>query len=87
MSGPGQNRSASAAAAGGTLQRPAFERARMVDVHDQRVRRRPTLQLEYLADGIRILRVRAEPIDGFGRERDDLAFAQGLDGLVDLVLR
>ena len=59
----------------------------MLDVHDQRVRRRPALQFEYLPDGIRILRIGAEPVDGFRRKRDDLAFAQGLHGLVDLILR
>ena len=59
----------------------------MLDVHDQRMRRRPALQLEDLADGVGILRVGAEPVDGFGRKRDDLAFAQGLDGLVDFFLR
>ncbi len=48
--------------------------------------RRTPFQLEDLADGVGIRRVRTESVDRFCRECNDLAFAQGLNGLVDLVL-
>ena len=86
VSGPGQNFSASAIGGRRHRERPALERPRMLDVDDQRMRGRPALQLEDLADGVGIRRVGAESVDRFGRERDDLAFAQRLDRLVDLVL-
>ncbi len=58
----------------------------MLDVDDERVRGGPALQLEDLADGVGIRSGGAEAIDRFRRERDDLAFAQRFDRLVDLVL-
>ncbi len=47
---------------------------------------RTALQFEYLADGVGVRRVCAEAVNGFRREGDDLACAQGLNGPVDLVL-
>ena len=67
-------------------ERPAVQHPRMIDVHDERMRGRPALQLEDLADGIRVLRVGAEPVDGLGRKGDDLALAQRFDCAVDLFL-
>ena len=53
-------------------------------VHDQRIRRRPALRLENPADGGRVEGVRAQAVDGLGRERDqpaaDQAFDRALDG-------
>jgi hypothetical protein len=43
------------------------------DMGDQRVEARPALGLEYLRHGRAIGRVAGEPIDGFRRDRDDLA--------------
>jgi hypothetical protein len=42
---------------------------------------RPALGREDLRDGIRIARVRAEAIDGFRRERDQLAGGEPFHGL------
>jgi hypothetical protein len=65
---------------------PALQVARMVDVHDDGMRRRPALEAEYLAHRVRVVRVRAQPVNGFGRERDQLAGSQRLDGFLDLFL-
>ena len=48
------------------------------DVHDQRIVRRPLLRVEDFLHGDRIERVRAEAVDGFRREHDELARAQRL---------
>ena len=68
-------------------ERPALQRARMIDVHDHRMGRRAALQREDLGDGVGVLGVGAEPVDGFGRKRDELAVAQRHDRLIDLSLR
>jgi hypothetical protein len=59
----------------------------MVDVHDHRVRGRPVLGAEDLAHGIGVIGVRAKPVDGFRRKRDQLAGAQRFDSFLDLLLQ
>ena len=66
--------------------RPALERPRVLEVHDQWMRRRPPFQLEDPVHGLGVLRIGAEAVDGFRRERDQLACAQRFDRLVDLLL-
>ena len=70
----------------GDVERPAFERARVFDMDDQRMRRRTTLELEHAPDRIRVRRIGAEPVNGLGRENDELARAQCLDCAIDLFL-
>ncbi len=50
---------------------------------DQRIEVRPALGRKDLGDGPVLRRVGAEPIDGLGREGDELAFDQGLGGMGD----
>ena len=77
VSGPGQKRSRQLLARpGGTSRTQRVQEARAVEVHDQRVRRRPALELEDLAHRGGVLRVGAEAIDGLGRKRDQFAVAQ-----------
>jgi hypothetical protein len=47
------------------------------------MRRRPVLGAEDLADGVGIVGVGAEAVDGFRRKRDQLARAQRFDSLLD----
>ena len=68
------------------LAHPALQVARMIDVHDHRMRRRPALGAEDLAHGVRVVGVRAEAVDRFRRKRDQLAGAQRFDGVLDLLL-
>ena len=52
----------------GHLAHPAVQEARAVQVHDQRVMRRPALELEDPAHRGRVLRIRTQAVDGLGRE-------------------
>jgi hypothetical protein len=47
---------------------------------DQRIEARPALGREDLGYSFVLCRIGAEPIDGLGREGDELAFDQGLGG-------
>ncbi len=69
------------------LAHPALQVARMIDVHDHRMRRRPVLGAEDLAHGVGVVGVRAEAVDGFRRKRDQLAGTQRFDSLLDLLLQ
>src|ERR1700722_8946576 len=55
-------------------------------MHDHRMIGRTPLDLENLAYGGGIGGIRAEPIDGLGREYHQFAGAQGLDGFFDFSL-
>ena len=57
---------------------------RIVEVDDDRMIGRPFLELEDAAHGRRVLRVGAQPVDGFGRKRDQLAVTQRGDGVFQL---
>jgi hypothetical protein len=70
----------------GHFTRPPRQEPRAVEVDDHGVRDGPALGLEYLAERGGILGARAQPIDRFGGERDQLAVAQGLHGGFDLDL-
>jgi hypothetical protein len=65
---------------------PAVQEARAVQMHDDRVGLGTALGLEDLAHRRRVLRVGAEAVDGFRRERDQLTVAQSLHGGFDLDL-
>ena len=86
VSGPGQNLSASLRGGFGHLAHPAVQDTRTVEMHDDRMRSRAAFRLEDAAHGRGVLRVRAQPIDGFGRKRDELAVTQRLHGGFDLDL-
>ena len=55
-------------------------------MHDQRIEARPLLGREDLGHRGRVQRIGAEPIDGLGRKRDDIAAGKRLRGLLDGVL-
>ena len=55
-------------------------------MHDQRIEARPLFRREDLGDSGRVQRIGAEPIDGLGRKRDDIAPRKRLRGLFDGVL-
>lgn len=61
----------------GHLRDPVGELTRPAEVHDQRVRRGPPLHGEDTLHRVDVLRVRAEPVHGLGRERDQPTRAQG----------
>ena len=63
VSGPGQKRSARRAAAR-HLACPTVQKARTIEVHDQRVRGRATFEREDLLYRRRVLRVGTEPVYG-----------------------
>ena len=65
---------------------PALQIARVIDMHDDRVRRRPPFQAKNLANCIRIVGVGAESVDGFRWKRHEIASAQRLDGFLQLFL-
>lgn len=50
---------------------------------NQRIEARSALGREDLGDGLVLRRVGAEPVDGLGREGDELAFDQSLGGMSD----
>ncbi len=52
----------------------------ITDMDDQRIETRPALGLEHLDHGVRIIGARAQPIDGLGRQVDQLTGAQGGNG-------
>ncbi len=58
----------------------------MLDVHDERVRGGPPLQLEDPVDRLEVLRVRAEAVYGLGGKGDHVALAQREHREIDLVL-
>jgi hypothetical protein len=58
----------------------------MIDVHDHGMRGGPTFQLKNLAYGFWIVCIRAQAIDRLGRERDQIASAQRLDCVQNLLL-
>ena len=68
----------------GHLARPAMQVLRVVEVDDDRVIGRPFLELENAAHRRRVLRIGAEPVDRFGRKRDELAVTQRGDGVFQL---
>ena len=77
--GPGQNASASFAAAPlNTALR--LRRLRVGNVRDQRVEARAVLGGVDLGYGLRVGRVGAEAVDGLGRKRDEAACAQDRGG-------
>ena len=80
VSGPGQNASASARAPRGIVARPLRRRrAHVGHVHDHRMIGRPSLRRRRCArTASRIAGVGAQPVDGLGRKRDQLALAQAL---------
>jgi hypothetical protein len=53
-------------------------------MHDQRMRRRPLLDLEYSAQRHRVPGMRPEAIHRLGRKRHEFAVAQSLHGSVEL---
>src|SRR5258708_27000556 len=55
-------------------------------MQEHRMIGRTTLDLENLAHGGRIGGIRPEAVDGVGREYDQIAGAQGLDGFFDFGL-
>jgi hypothetical protein len=63
--------------------RDAGEVVRPRDVDDQGVEGGPGLDFENAGDGARVERVRAQPIDGFGREGDEAARPEDPRGLRD----
>ena len=77
--GPGQKASASIRAVSFTT---AYLSASVEawHMHDQRIEARPLLGGEDLGDGGRVERIGAEPIDGLGREGDDIAAGERLRG-------
>ena len=81
VSGPGQNRAASLRAFSGTSRAQRCRYLRVVEVDDDRVVGRPLLELEDAAHRRRVLRIGAEPVDGFGGKSDELAVAQRGDGV------
>ncbi len=48
-----------------------------VDVHDERILRWPALGAEYFFAGPRVECMGGQPVNGFGRHRDEFAGAQG----------
>ncbi len=66
---------------------PAVEKPRRIEMHDDGMGPRTPLGLENLRDRRRILRIRAEAVDGFSGESHELTVAQGLHGSFDLDLR
>ena len=79
VSGPGQNASASRERGG--VETGDLPRGREVaDMGDQRIEGRPALGLVEPGDRGRIGGVRAEPVDGLGRERDQPALGQHARG-------
>ncbi len=65
---------------------PTVQEARRVEMHDDRMGFRATLGFENLGDRRRVLRIGAEPVDGFSRKSHELAVAQSLHGGLDLDL-
>jgi hypothetical protein len=65
---------------------PAVQIARIVQVHDHRMIGRTPLHLEYLAHGSRVAGIRAQSVDGLGREYHQFAGAQFFDGFFDFCL-
>jgi hypothetical protein len=53
-------------------------------MHDERIEARPALGGEDRGDRAVAGGIAAEAIDGLGRERDQLALAQGAGGVADL---
>src|SRR5690606_5025520 len=56
-------------------------------VHDDWMSRRPSFDLENLANRLGIVRVRTEAVHGFRGERDELAGTQRFDGMQNLLLQ
>ena len=79
VSGPGQKASASKSA-GRVKTGDLPRRAEFADMGDQRIEGRPALGLVEAGDRGRIGGVRAEAVNGLGRERDQPARAQGTRG-------
>jgi hypothetical protein len=65
------------------IDRPLLEALGVGKVNDHGVSGRPPLQRVDLGNRVRVRSVRAEPVHRLGRERDDLAGAQQLDGARD----
>jgi hypothetical protein len=56
-------------------------------MHDQRMRQRTPLELEYAPQGRRMAGMRAEPVDGLGRKNHEVPVPQRLHGGVEFELR
>src|SRR5690606_27413831 len=69
------------------LAHPTLQVARMIDVHDDWMSRRPSFDLENLANHLGIVRVRTEAVHGFRGERDELPRTQRFDGMQNLLLQ
>jgi hypothetical protein len=76
VSGPGQKRATSRRAASGHAATTVEQRRRFGEVDDQRIERRPVLDVEDARDGGVVGGVGAEAVDRLGGEGDDAAGAQ-----------
>ena len=76
--GPGQKRFARRSAFSGPFARQPARHFDRRHVDDQRTRIRPSLGFEDALHGRFVERIRAQPVDGLGRERDQASGAQQL---------
>ena len=57
---------------------------KMGNMHNERIERRAFLQFEYVRDGLRVERVRSEPVHGFRGKGNEFALADAVRCVFDI---